>query len=292
MSVKIKYLNKKSGKFSSNIVLFVNERFNVVSLKNYISGTEFSYIKDLLKTSDLKKNIFVYEVNSKKKIILISIKNDLKTAEVENLGAEFFGRVNYGKSSEYFINSDSVIGKNENFLCHFLHGLKLKSYIFQKYKTKKENRIITISVFGNKNKPSNQNQLKFKALEEGTFYARDLVSEPGNILHPDEYAKRLGSLRRDGLKVNIYDEKKMKKLGMYSLLGVGMGSVRGSYLVTMEWNGVKNNSKPLAFVGKGVTFDTGGYSLKPARFIIKPTTVAEPAISYVISSINFAGFNE
>ena len=267
MSVKIKYLNKKSGNSTSNIVLFVNERFNVVSLKKYISGTEFSYINDLLKTSDLKKNIFVYEVNSKKKIILISIKNDLKTAEVENLGAEFYGRVNYGKSSEYFINSDSVIGKNENFLGHFLHGLKLKSYIFQKYKTKKENRIISISVFGNKNKPSNQIQSKFKALEEGTFYARDLVSEPGNILHPDEYAKRLGSLRRDGLKVNIYDEKKMKKLGMYSLLGVGMGSVRGSYLVTMEWNGIKNNSKPLAFVGKGVTFDTGGYSLKPARFM-------------------------
>ena len=74
MSVKIKFLNKKSGKSSSNIVLFVNERFNVVSLKKYISGTEFSYINDLLKTSDLKKNIFVYEVNSKKKIILISIK--------------------------------------------------------------------------------------------------------------------------------------------------------------------------------------------------------------------------
>ena len=130
MSVKIKYSNKKSGKSSSNIVLFVDEKFNVVSLKKYISGTEFSYINDLLKTSDLKKNIFVYEVNSKKKIILISIKNDLKTSEIENLGAELYSRVNYGKSSEYFINSDSLIGRNENFLGHFLHGFKLKSYIF------------------------------------------------------------------------------------------------------------------------------------------------------------------
>ena len=86
-------------------------------------------------------------------------------------------------------------------------------------------------------------------------------------MHPDEYAKRLNSLRKDGLKVTIYDEKKLKKLGMNALLGVGMGSIRGSYLVTMEWNGAKNNSKPLAFVGKGVTFDTGGYSLKPARFM-------------------------
>ena len=203
----------------------------------------------------------------KKKIVLISIKRDLKNFDVENLGAEFYGHINYGKNSEYFINTDSISGKHENFIGYFLHGLKLKSYEFTKYKTKKETRIISINTFGIKNKPSAQSQSKFKALEEGIFYARDLVSEPGNILHPDEYAKRLNSLRKDGIKINIYDEKKLKKLGMNALLGVGMGSIRGSYLVTMEWNGVKNNSKPLAFVGKGVTFDTGGYSLKPAKFM-------------------------
>ena len=267
MSIKINYLKKTNSKPSSNLVLFSNEKFNVSGLKKYLSNSEFSYINDLLKTSDLKKNIFVYEVNSKKKIVLISIKKDLKSADIENLGAEFFGRINYGKNSEYIINSDSVIGKYENFIGYFLHGLRLKSYEFKKYKTKKDERIISINVLGNKNKPSAQNQLRFKALEEGTFYARDLVSEPGNVLHPDEYARRLSSLRKDGLKVNIYDKKKLKKLGMNALLGVGMGSIRGSYLVTMEWNGLKNNSKPLAFVGKGVTFDTGGYSLKPARFM-------------------------
>ena len=267
MSIKINYPKKSIRKISANLVLFSNDKFNISNLKKYLSKSEFSYINDLLKTSDLKKNLFVFEVNSKKKIILISIKNNLKTSDIENLGAEFYGRINYGKNSEYFINSDSLVGKQDVFLSHFLHGLKLKSYEFKKYKSKKETRIISINVYGNRNKPSNQNQSKFKALEDGTFYARDLVSEPGNILHPDEYAKRLLSLRKDGLKVNIYDEKKMKKLGMHSLLGVGMGSVRGSYLVTMEWNGIKNNSKPLAFVGKGVTFDTGGYSLKPARFM-------------------------
>ncbi|MDC3166836.1 leucyl aminopeptidase, partial [Candidatus Pelagibacter sp.] len=98
-------------------------------------------------------------------------------------------------------------------------------------------------------------------------FARNLVSEPGNILHPDEYAKRLNLLKKIGLKINIYDEKKLKKLGMNTLLGVGQGSIRGSYLVTMEWKGLKNNSKPIAFVGKGVCFDTGGISLKPAKFM-------------------------
>ncbi len=267
MSIKINYLKKTGDKITSNLVLFSNEKFNINNLKKHLSDSEFTYISDLLKTSDLKKNLFVFEVNSKKKIVLISIKNNLKISDIESLGAEFYGRVNYGKNSDYTVISDSIASKNDNFLAHFLHGLKLKSYEFKKYKSKKENRVISINVTGNKNKPSSKSQLKFKALEEGTFYARDLVSEPGNILHPDEYAKRLISLRKDGLKVKIYDEKQMKKLGMYALLGVGQGSTRGSYLVTMEWNGAKNNSKPLAFVGKGVTFDTGGYSLKPARFM-------------------------
>tara|TARA_X000000950_G_scaffold69151_1_gene85629 strand:+ start:13440 stop:14897 length:1458 start_codon:yes stop_codon:yes gene_type:complete len=267
MSVKIIYSKKKGSILSSNVVLFVNDKFNTNNVSKYLSDKEYAYINELLKTSDLKKNIFVYEVNSKRKIILISIKVNLKNSDIENLGAEFYGRVYQDKNSEYFINSDSVSSKNHDFLSYFLHGFKLKSYKFIKYKTKKETNNISVNLVGNKNFPSVSKQLKFKALEEGTFFARDLVSEPGNVLHPDEYAKRINSLRKDGLKVNIYDKKKLKKLGMNALLGVGMGSIRGSYLVTMEWNGAKDNSKPLAFVGKGVTFDTGGYSLKPARFM-------------------------
>ncbi len=267
MSIKINYSNKPYGKTAANLVLFSNEKFNINGLKKYLSNSEFSYINDLLKTSDLKKKLFVFELTSKKKIVLISVKSNLKPSDVENLGAEFYGRINYGKNSEYFVISDSLVGSHDNFLGHFLHGLKLKSYEFKKYKTKKETRLISVQVLGSKNKPSNQKQLKFRALEEGTFYARDLVSEPGNVLHPDEYAKRITSLRKDGLKINVYDQKKLKKLGMHALIGVGQGSIRGSYLVTMEWNGAKNNSKPLAFVGKGVCFDTGGYSLKPAKFM-------------------------
>ncbi len=267
MTIKLNYLKKTSSKLSTNLVLFCNEKFSISTLKKYLINTEFTYINDLLKKFDLKKNLFIFEVNSKKKIVLVSIKNNLKNSDVENLGAEFYKIVNHGKNSEYLIISDSIVGEHDNFLGHFLHGIKLKSYEFKKYKTKKNTRLISINITGNKNKPSVQSQIKFKALEEGTFFARDLVSEPGNILHPDEYAKRLNSLKKDGLKVNIYDEKKLKKLGMHALLGVGQGSVRGSYLVTLEWNGVKNNSKPLAFVGKGVCFDTGGYSLKPAKFM-------------------------
>ena len=237
MSVQINYKNSFSKKNSANIVFFVDENFNIKSLKKYISNTEFSYLSDLLKISDLKKKILVFEVSSKKKIILVSIKKDLQTSGVENLGAELYSNINNAKKSDYLINTDTINSKIENFIGHLLHGLKLKSYVFDKYKTKKENKLITINVFVIKNKFSGLDRLKFEALEKGTFYTRDLVSEPGNVLHPDEYAKRISSLKKNGLKINIYNDKKLKKLGMNALLGVGQGSIRGSYLVTIEWNG-------------------------------------------------------
>ena len=145
--------------------------------------------------------------------------------------------------------------------------MELKSYEFNKYKSKNDNKTLEVDIL-NKNKSFKLNQNKrFNSLIEGTNFTKDLVSEPGNILHPDEYAKRLLQLKKIGLKINVYDKIKLKKLGMNALLGVGQGSIRGSYLVTLEWNGIKSKKKPLAFVGKGVCFDTGGISLKPAKFM-------------------------
>ena len=288
MSIKINYLNKVTDKSLTNIVLFTDEKFNINGLKKYFSSLELSYIGDLLKTCDLKKNLLVFEINSKKKIILISVKKNPKTIDVENLGAEFYSYINYGNRGEYTINADSIKSKIEDFIGYFLHGLKLKSYEFNIYKTKKEKKLFLVNIIGKKSKLTIKNELKFKALEQGSFYARDLVSEPGNVLHPDEYAKRLSSLKKYGLKINIYDEKKLKKLGMNALLGVGQGSIRGSYLVTMEWNGAKNNSNPLAFVGKGVCFDTGGYSLKPAKFMEDMTYDMAGSATVVGLMINLA----
>ncbi len=265
MSIKINYKNSPS-KTSSNYVLFVDEKFNVLSLKKHISSSEYSFINDLIKTKDNKKKILTFDVSSKRKIILVSSKKNPTGSTIENLGAKFYDFFKDSKLNDFNINSETCVDRTKNFIGYFLHGLKLKSYIFDKYKTKKNNKNISITVFG-KNKPNLKDQIKFKAIEEGTFFTRDLVSEPGNILHPDEYAKRLNSLKKIGLKINILDEKKLKKLGMNTLLGVGQGSIRGSYLVTMEWNGLKDKSKPVAFVGKGVCFDTGGISLKPAKFM-------------------------
>ena len=85
MTVKINYIKKITNKFSANVVFFTNEKFSINHLKKHVTNSEFNYINDLLKSSDLKKNIFVYELNSKKKIVLISAKNNLTTSDIENL---------------------------------------------------------------------------------------------------------------------------------------------------------------------------------------------------------------
>ena len=266
MTVTINYKNKSTKISSSNLIMFSDENFNISPLKKHISSSEHNFVKDLIKTMDLKKKILSFASSSKRKIILVSQKKNIKNSDMENLGAKFYDLFKDAKENIFTLNSNTISEKSKNSVGNFLHGLKLKSYTFEKYKTKKNKKNIIINVIG-KNIPSKNEQIKFKAIEEGTFYTRDLVSEPGNVLHPDEYAKRLNSLKKYGLRVTVYDEKKLKKLGMNTLLGVGQGSIRGSYLVTMEWNGLSKKTKPLAFVGKGVCFDTGGISLKPAKFM-------------------------
>ena len=118
MSVRIKY-KKTAYSNSANTVLFSNEKFDIKLIRKFFSTTEYSYVRDLLKTSDLKKNIFTFKLSSKKKIALISIKNNLKSYEIENLGAEFYGRINQGRNVEYNILSDSINGNYKNFLGYF-----------------------------------------------------------------------------------------------------------------------------------------------------------------------------
>ena len=265
MTVQIIYKNNDN---SNNQVLFVEENYNISNIKKYVSSADLTYIKEILKNNDLKKKILGLDLNSKKKLILVSVKRKLESSDIENLGADFYNYIKSKNINKLSIISNTLDSRSEkDFIGHFLHGLKLKSYEFNIYKTKKEKKIILINVIGKKNNLTIKNELKFKALEKGIFFTRDLVSEPGNILHPDEYAKRLIKLKKYGLKVTVYDKKKLKKLGLNALLGVGQGSIRGTYLVTIEWKGSKSKSKPLAFVGKGVCFDTGGISLKPAKFM-------------------------
>ena len=116
MTIKINLKKSTLKNTSSNLVLFVDEKFSTNPLKKYISSSEFSYITDILKSCDLTKNLFVFELSSKKKIVLVSVKKNIKISDIENLGAEFYGRINYGKNSEYFINSDSIAVNQKYFI--------------------------------------------------------------------------------------------------------------------------------------------------------------------------------
>lgn len=269
MSIKINYSNYSKDKTTNVYTLFTKENFNTKYIVTFFSNSEITYIQNILKKRDLKKKILSFDLNSKTKIILIDIKNNLELSDIEYMGAEFFTFIKSNNIKELSINPLSIQSKPENdFIGRFLHGFKLKAYEFNVYKAKKNKNEILINILGQKNKITIKNEIKFKALEEGTNFARDLVSEPPNVLNPKEYVSRLLKLKRLGIKVTVYNEIQLEKLGMHSLLGVGRGSINESFLVTLEWYGNKKDKKaPLSFVGKGVCFDTGGISLKPAKFM-------------------------
>jgi leucyl aminopeptidase len=151
-------------------------------------------------------------------------------------------------------------------------GANLRAYAFDRYKTKRKEgdegkegmskARVTLAVadvaaarkaWGGR-----------EAVADGVVLARNLVNEPPNILYPAEFARRAAALRKLGVGIQILDVKAMQKLGMGALLGVGQGSRHDSRVVIMRWNGGKKGTPPVAFIGKGVCFDTGGISIKPA----------------------------
>ena len=149
-------------------------------------------------------------------------------------------------------------------------GARLRSYRFDKYRTtlkpdqKPALKALTIAT-----KDAPKAKARYAVLDkiaEGVYLARDLVSEPANIIYPETLAAQANALTKLGVKVEVLDEKKMKKLGMGALLGVAQGSARPPRLVTLQWlgNPKAKNQAPVCLVGKGVTFDSGGISIKPA----------------------------
>lgn len=146
-------------------------------------------------------------------------------------------------------------------------GALLRSYRFDKYRTKepesKKPTLKSISFLVGDVEQSSANYAAREQVVGGVFYTRDLISEPANILNPESYAEKIKELASLGVEVEILGEEEMTKLGMHSLLGVGKGSAYESQLVIMRWNGSEKDDAPISFVGKGVTFDTGGISLKP-----------------------------
>ena len=236
MILKINYPAKFLNSLTKNIAFFLKKETKISELAKIIGDKSISNtLNKLIKNENFTKRKFITSIdnNIDKKIIFIWIDKNFSSHEIENLGAKFFDFLKNNSIEDVAIFGSSLNSKNYK-LEEFIHGMQLKSYSFNIYKSsKQEKKIFKISFFQKSNDKKLKNKLN--AILEGTNFTRDLVSEPGNVLTPDEYSKRLSKLKKHGLKVTIYDEKKLKKLGMNALLGVGKGSVCGSYLVTLEW---------------------------------------------------------
>jgi leucyl aminopeptidase len=149
-------------------------------------------------------------------------------------------------------------------IAHLVLGAVLRDYTFRDHKTSDDAPEGGIEVMCSDPAAVRTEAAPLLAVAEGTFMTRDLVNEPANILTTTEFAKRLEDMKSLGLKVEVLEEDKLEKLGMRTLLAVGQGSASPSKVVVMQWQGGAKDAAPLALVGKGVVFDTGGISLKPA----------------------------
>ena len=194
-------------------------------------------------------------------IIPILKKTNDYSLDIENQGGLIFDKI----SNDFYDNINFYID-DELYSSNLLRGFCLKSYKFENYKSSTNNskikNILVLSENYSKIKSSFQFDLN---LVKGVYFARDLVWKPANILNPKSFAEECKKLKKFGVKVQILNESNLKKIGMTSLLAVGQGSRQESHVVVMEWNGGNKNEKPLTFVGKGVCFDSGGLSLKPAK---------------------------
>jgi leucyl aminopeptidase len=202
------------------------------------------------------------------RIVLIGVgkAGEFDATAAENAAASAYGHVKAcGLSSLRLV----LPVEDADLAAHAALGARLASYRFDKYRTKEKAEakpsIANVEVVTASSDAASAAFAPLAALADAVSFARDLVSEPPNVLYPAEFARRAKSLESLGLQVEILGEAEMAKLGMGSLLGVGQGSVRESQLAVLKWNGAADPAaQPIAFVGKGVCFDTGGISLKPA----------------------------
>ncbi len=220
-------------------------------------------------------------LDEKRIVILVGIGEEKKINDValQKIGAKIISFANSYKMENLALffgveidnNKIKYSAKNNaNNLCNIAFGAGLSSYRFNKYfSAKKAEKILNVKSVTIASQDANKSKEQFKQFEiltDNILLTRNLVSEPANILYPESYAKICLEFKKDGLEVEVLGQKEMQKLGMGSLLGVGQGSVKESKLVVLKWLGAKDKkAQPLAFVGKGVTFDTGGISIKPAQ---------------------------
>ncbi|MGB6547875.1 MAG: leucyl aminopeptidase [Xanthobacteraceae bacterium] len=202
-------------------------------------------------------------------VVGIGKESELKSRDIVKLGGIAMGKVPIAAASATIFAEFGSGALKANQVADLALGARLRAYTFDLYKTKRkadEERPSKVEFrFACANAASaDKAWTQHAVLADGVVLARDLVNEPGNVLYPAEFARRASALSKLGVGVEVLDVAAMRKLGMGALLGVGQGSAHDSKLVVMRWNGGKRGVDPVAFIGKGVCFDSGGISIKPA----------------------------
>lgn len=208
------------------------------------------------------------------RLVLLGIGKERSFDELaaQSAGGALIAHLNSHGAKKARVIVDAISGAKihaDKAAANIAYGAQLRSYTFDKYHTKKKpEEKPTVTALELSVKKANEALKQYHVFEKliaGIFLTRDLVTEPANIIYPESLAEKCKELSKLGVKVGVLNVDAMQKLGMDALLGVGQGSAKESKLVVMQWEGGKKADAPLAFVGKGVTFDTGGISIKPAN---------------------------
>jgi leucyl aminopeptidase len=194
---------------------------------------------------------------------------DLKRRDLARLGGAAMGRIPAAAANATVVAELPNKAMTPEQVTELAIGMRLRAYRFDRYKTRRKDdeekpAAVKIEIGVADVARTRAVWSKRGGLADAVVFARDLINEPANVLFPVEFARRAGTLKRLGVAVDVFDVPAMKRLGMNALLGVGQGSAHDSRMVIMRWNGGKKDSAPVAFIGKGVCFDTGGISIKPA----------------------------
>jgi leucyl aminopeptidase len=179
---------------------------------------------------------------------------ELRDRDLIKLGGVAMGRIPAAAAQATILAEFAGGALKADQIADLALGARLRGYRFDRYKTKcKEGE-----------ERADKVEVNFAGVADGVVWARDLINEPANVLYPGEFARRASGLRKLGIVVEVLDVPAMRKLGMGAILGVGQGSAHEPKVVVMRWNAGKRGADPIAFIGKGVCFDSGGISIKPA----------------------------
>jgi len=209
------------------------------------------------------------------RIVVVGIgkPEEVDESSAEALGGQIQAHLAASGEREAAVLVDPIKGQRldaATLAAHLAFGARLRSYRFDKYltKVKAEDKpsLKRLHVLVQGAVKARSAYAPLDKVIDGVFFTRDLASEPSNVKYPETLAEQARTLSKLGVRVEVLDEKQMARLGMGALLGVGQGSARPPRLVVLQWKGdpAAKDARPLAFIGKGVTFDTGGISLKPA----------------------------